>query len=74
MAELQETLKAFGSRVLKMRERRDMTQKDLADDSGLSQSTVSRIESGLHNLTMENIFDLADGLECRVSSLMKDFI
>lgn len=73
MSDLSSALSRFGSRVKKMRERRDMTQKELSEESGLSQSVISRIEAGEHGLTVENLYDLAEGLDCRITSLMKDF-
>jgi transcriptional regulator with XRE-family HTH domain len=73
VSDLSSALSRFGSRVKKMRERRDMTQKELSEESGLSQSAISRIESGEHGLTVENLYDLAEGLDCRITSLMKDF-
>lgn len=59
----------IAKRVRELREAREMTQSELADEMKTSQSTVSKIESGRDsNLTIETLGKLSDalGVELRV--------
>ncbi|MGO2110172.1 MAG: helix-turn-helix domain-containing protein [Pseudoclavibacter sp.] len=53
------TLDAVGPRLLRLRQRRDITLKQLSDDTGISASTLSRLESGLRRPTLEQLLPLA---------------
>ena len=44
--ELDRTLDAVGPRLKRLRLRRDITLTDLAEETGISASTLSRLESG----------------------------
>jgi len=41
------TLDAVGPRLKRLRQRRDITLNDLAEETGVSTSTLSRLEAGL---------------------------
>ncbi|GGA72048.1 hypothetical protein GCM10011490_23510 [Pseudoclavibacter endophyticus] len=56
---LDRTLDAVGPRLLRLRQRRDITLKQLADDTGISASTLSRLEQGLRRPTLEQLLPLA---------------
>lgn len=53
------TLDAVGPRLKSLRQRRDVTLVDLADETGISVSTLSRLESGLRRPTLEQLLPLA---------------
>lgn len=53
MGETEESL-LFGQRVMAMRERRGLTQQELAQQAGTSYQTIWRIERGL--LKAPNVF------------------
>jgi transcriptional regulator with XRE-family HTH domain len=58
---------SVGTRVKDLREQRGLTQLDLKNATGLSQATISRIESGeFENLRSDTLTKLADSL--RVTS------
>lgn len=50
---LEVILKELGGRIKDIRIKRDMTQKDLAENAGVSFSTVVRVEMG-EGVNMEN--------------------
>ena len=53
------TLDAVGPRLKQLRQRRDITLTDLARQTGISVSTLSRLESGLRRPTLEQLLPLA---------------
>ncbi|WP_422769883.1 helix-turn-helix domain-containing protein [Plantactinospora sp. WMMC1484] len=53
------TLDAVGPRLKRLRQRRDITLNDLAEETGISISTLSRLEAGLRRPTLEQLLPLA---------------
>jgi transcriptional regulator with XRE-family HTH domain len=53
------TLEAVGPRLKQLRLRRDVTLVELAEESGISTSTLSRLEAGLRRPTLEQLLPLA---------------
>lgn len=53
------TLDAVGPRLKQLRQRRDITLSALADETGISTSTLSRLEAGLRRPTLEQLLPLA---------------
>ncbi|MFG2004963.1 helix-turn-helix domain-containing protein [Spirillospora sp. NPDC048911] len=53
------TLDAVGSRLKRLRTQRDVTLADLAEETGISASTLSRLEAGLRRPTLEQLLPLA---------------
>jgi len=53
------TLDAVGPRLKQLRQRRDITLGDLAQETGISSSTLSRLEAGLRRPTLEQLLPLA---------------
>ena len=53
------TLDAVGPRLKQLRQRRDITLHDLAAETGISTSTLSRLEAGLRRPTLEQLLPLA---------------
>jgi transcriptional regulator with XRE-family HTH domain len=56
---LNRTLDAVGPRLKRLRMHRDITLTDLADETGISTSTLSRLEAGLRRPTLEQLLPLA---------------
>jgi transcriptional regulator with XRE-family HTH domain len=52
-------LDAVGARLKQLRTRRDITLADLASQTGISVSTLSRLEAGLRRPTLEQLLPLA---------------
>lgn len=61
-------LKQFGKQIRALRIKNDLTQRDLADKSGLEESAVQRIERG-YNSTLKTLLKLANALEIELSEL-----
>jgi transcriptional regulator with XRE-family HTH domain len=53
------TLDAVGPRLKQLRQHRGITLSDLADETGISTSTLSRLEAGLRRPTLEQLLPLA---------------
>jgi transcriptional regulator with XRE-family HTH domain len=53
------TLDAVGPRLKQLRQRRGITLADLAEETGISTSTLSRLEAGLRRPTLEQLLPLA---------------
>jgi transcriptional regulator with XRE-family HTH domain len=53
------TLDAVGPRLKALRQRRDVTLTALAEETGISTSTLSRLEAGLRRPTLEQLLPLA---------------
>lgn len=53
------TLDAVGPRLKELRLRRDLTLNELSEDTGISISTLSRLEAGLRRPTLEQLLPLA---------------
>jgi len=54
-----ELLTEFGGRVRSLRERCNLTRKQLADKSGMSERYISSIETGKGNVSLVLLFRLA---------------
>lgn len=61
----------FGEAVLSSRERRGLTQAELAKRLGVSQQTVSRWESGLAVPSPQRVTAVEDELELERGTLLK---
>ena len=64
------TLEAVGPRLKHLRLRRDVTLTDLAAETGISASTLSRLESGLRRPTLEQLLPLARFYGVTIDSLV----
>jgi transcriptional regulator with XRE-family HTH domain len=53
------TLDAVGARLKQLRQQRGITLTDLAEETGISTSTLSRLEAGLRRPTLEQLLPLA---------------
>ena len=54
----------------KMREKRNLTQKQLAELLGVKQSHISRWESGVYLPNATTLKKMADALDCRIDDLI----
>lgn len=62
---------SLGEKLKGLRQKRDMNQTQLADASGITQATISRIESGeVKQLKSEALKKLAEALEVTVDYLV----
>ena len=62
---------SLGEKVTELREKKGMNQKELAEASGITQATISRIEKGkVHQLKSEALKRLAGALGSTVDYLV----
>ncbi|XMB87403.1 helix-turn-helix transcriptional regulator [Mycoplasmatota bacterium WC44] len=52
----------FGQKVRKVRNERLMSQEQLAKDSGLHRTYIGSVERAEKNLTIKNVFKIAEAL------------
>jgi transcriptional regulator with XRE-family HTH domain len=64
------TLDAVGPRLKQLRQRRDITLSDLAEETGISASTLSRLEAGLRRPTLEQLLPLARAYDVTLDELV----
>ncbi len=67
-------VKAFGLRVRYFRQRLGISQYDLAYKANMHRTYIGAIERGERNVSLINIFRLADALEITVKELFDEYI
>lgn len=60
----------FGKRLRAERRAQDMTLEDLADKSGVNWSYISQVESGKRNISVDNMYRLAQGVGKELRDLL----
>jgi DNA-binding XRE family transcriptional regulator len=55
-------LKALGNHIRTIRNKKGMTQEQLADLAGVSENTIVTLETGKLNTTVATCFDIAKAL------------
>lgn len=61
---------SLGHRMRQLRTDRSLTQTELASRSGVSHSTLSKIENSQLSPTFETILRIVDGMEIDISELL----
>lgn len=56
----------IGARIKELRERKGITQRQLAEKTGYSQSNIWRIENGKYSVGLDILADIANALDARV--------
>lgn len=69
MTEL-EWMKIFGDNLKEMLDEANMTQRDLADDTGLTEATISRYINKQRMPTVRALVNIAYSLNCSFDELM----
>ncbi len=64
-------LQAIGGMIARLREDRHLTQAELAQKIGTTQSVIARIEKGEQNLSTETLAKLSEALNHEIVSLSK---
>jgi len=70
MDDTDRTLDAVGPRLRELRQRRDITLNELAAETGISISTLSRLEAGLRRPTLEQLLPLARAYSVTLDELV----
>ena len=66
--------KRGGQAIQHIRKERGMTQEDLADKSGITSNTVSRIERGLLIPALPTLIDICNALGTGADSILAAYI
>ena len=67
---LEQQLSLMGRRINSIRTSRSMTQRELADASGLDRTYISLVEHGRQNLTIGAVLRIAQALEVQIGDLL----
>ncbi|MBQ7605442.1 MAG: helix-turn-helix transcriptional regulator [Firmicutes bacterium] len=70
MAKVAETLMA-GDAVFSARARKGISQKELADATGIDQSDISKIERGVANPSIKTLQRIAEALDAELQISMR---
>lgn len=70
---MQEEFKILGKRVKFLRMERGVSQTNMAEMIGLSQTNLSNMESGRTAITTQNLFKMREVLKCKMSDFFIDF-
>lgn len=70
---MNENFKLLGRRVKFLRMEKGISQTDMAEAIGLSQTNLSNMESGRTAITIQNIFKMRNVLGCKMSDFFVDF-
>jgi transcriptional regulator with XRE-family HTH domain len=60
----------FGVHVRQLRERKNMSQQDLANDCSMSKRQIGRIERGEINTSLGTIINIANALDIEPKDLL----
>ena len=60
----------LGIHIRQIREKKNMSQQDLANDSGIPKSQVARIERAKVNTTVKTLVKIANALEIEPKELL----
>lgn len=66
----QKLYRVFGSRLRELRERRSVTQEELARRVELSRTSITNIERGRQRVMLHQVVELAEALEAKPEELM----
>lgn len=61
---------SLGIHIRQIRERKNLSQQDLADDCGISKSQIARIERAKINTTVKTLVKIANALEVEPKELL----
>ena len=64
--------KRFGERVRKIRKRKGLSQEALAFSSKLDRTYIGGVERGERNISLVNIYRIAEALEVNLRELFDD--
>jgi XRE family aerobic/anaerobic benzoate catabolism transcriptional regulator len=67
-----EAQKRLGNRIKSLREGRSLTQRELAEQAGLSEKYLGEVERGICNVTLEFLSKLAEALNIPMTAILEN--
>ena len=64
--EFGDVYRAFGERIAQERARRSLSQRDLAELTGTTQSAIARLEGGSRAPRLDTLLRVANALDCEL--------
>lgn len=64
----------LGKRIREMRDRRNMSQAELAESIDVTKAAISNYENGETAPSMDNFIKIAINLNCSANELLQDYI
>lgn len=64
--------RAVGENIRRLRIERGLSQRRLADSSGMDRTVLIAVELGRQGLLYERLFDIADALEVSMTELVQN--
>jgi transcriptional regulator with XRE-family HTH domain len=61
-----QTREDFGKRIATLREEKNMSQQELAELTGITQSNISRIEQGKYSVGFDILMKIAGAFKMRL--------
>lgn len=68
-----QTQKLFGELIADLRSKADLTQEDLAYNSGIDRSFMSKLERGENSISLQTLLRLAKALNTTPSKILIKF-
>jgi transcriptional regulator with XRE-family HTH domain len=68
---VQDIDRAVGERIKTLRQKKGLTQDDLANRAGLNRVHLYRLETGRQSMTLRTLKIIADALEVRAADVLK---
>lgn len=62
----------LGKRISNIRNRKALSQEELAEKTALSREYISRVESGRKGISIDSLVDIANILGCSTDDLLVD--
>jgi transcriptional regulator with XRE-family HTH domain len=60
----------FGTHLRQLREKKNLSQQDLADDCNVPKSQIARIERAKINTTLRTLIKIANALQIELNELL----
>ena len=70
---MENEFKVLGRKVKFLRMEKGISQTDMAEAIGLSQTNLSNMESGRTAITTQNLFKMSEVLGCKMRDFFSDF-
>jgi transcriptional regulator with XRE-family HTH domain len=71
MQQSQRPQPGLGTAIRRLREKREMTQEDLAEAAGITVRTLSQLETGNSNPTWATVGDIARSLDVSIAEVAR---